>query len=138
MLRIAAAAVLLLGIGASAGIYLTSNPASPMVQTQQAQLPLEFVEVESYFQQQYREKLNQLASYQLEPGFQQDQQQFEQVMTELKQELAKAPEESRERIIASMIQNYHTKLDILQRLFEQLQSGNLNIENSEQNENLSL
>jgi hypothetical protein len=53
-----------------------------------------------------------------------DLQQIDEVQKDLRRELQNAPKSSREEIIQTMIKNYQTKLDILERVLTRVQVGN--------------
>jgi hypothetical protein len=132
----AAAAVILLGIGIFVGTqYQKQNiPVVATITGEEAPLPKQFVEVEDFYRHQYEEQVQQLASYQVDPTFKEDLKQFEDVMNELKTELAKAPKGNEDRIISAIIQNYQMKIDILKRVQERLEKINPNVQNKQKNE----
>lgn len=135
LLRVAAAVVTLLLAGGFAGAYLMqSNEILPPAGIAQSKLPAEFREVEGFYQDQYQEKVHQLAGYQVDPTFEEDLQTFESVISELKAELANAPAGNEERIIGAIIQNYQTKIEILQRILERVENTNPQNSKSKRNE----
>lgn len=118
--RIAAAIVLLVGIGVIIGKQSTTeNPIASIEEN----FP-EFVEAKIYYEVEVNEKLAQLASYNYDESLEEDMSQLDTFMEELKKELEEAPKGAEEQIINAMITNYQTKLDILERVLESIQSTN--------------
>lgn len=134
LLSIAATVLALLTIGGVIGSYLTKNPVPVILANQEPALPEEYQEVENYYKTQYQQKVNQLANYEVDPEFDYELVQFDKIIEELKVELAKAPKGKEERIIAALIQNYQTKIEVLQRVLDRVQSVNPKSENSNNNE----
>ena len=128
LVKVAAAAVLLLGIGGVTGSYLTmqSQQGDPM-----AAASAEMKEAATYYGRQIDAKLQVLASYPADPTVTADMQQLDEVMQELQDELAKAPRSSEQQIIENMIQNYQAKLAILERVIERMQNATQNSGNDE-------
>lgn len=118
--RIAAAVVILLGIGSVIGANLTQNTSESA--STLAEVAPEYAELESYYQNQINHKIQQLASYQHDGYVQEDLRQLDEVFSELRQELEIAPRGAEEQIIKMMIKNYETKVSILERVLEKIQS----------------
>ena len=87
-----------------------------------AHLPIEFREAENFYQTEYQNKRQQLVNYQVEPTLEADLEEFDQIILEMKEELKGVPSGNRERVLSAIIQNYQTKIDILQRILDQLES----------------
>ena len=132
----AAAAVVLLGLGVFLGAQMQQQelPVVATIAGEDPALPAQFVELEDYYRHQYEKQVQMLTSYQVDPAFREDLAEFEQVMNELKTELAKAPKGNEERIVSAIIQNYQLKIDILKRVLERMQTLNPKVQNKEKNE----
>ena len=121
-MRIAAAIGLLVaGVGLGlwyAGTQQTSNMAMGEVSG-------EYREVEQYYQRDIAGKQQKLASF---VGYQpaevdEDLKQLDQIMSELRQELANVPRGNREQVVRAMIENYKAKASILERVLERLEES---------------
>lgn len=121
--RIAAAVAALLFIGALAGTLVTKDPALTAEAKLQEIAP-EFGEMERFYNQQIQQQFSRLANYQYEPTVLDDLEQVDDIMDELKQELANAPQGTEEKIIENLIKTYQTKVAILGRVLERIQSTN--------------
>lgn len=119
--RAAAAAVILIGTG----VWIGQNMDNQTTQTVgiEEQFP-EYYEAEQYFKKEVNTKVAQLASYDHDASINDDLEQLDQNYEELKNELAQAPKGKQEQIINAMITNYRTKLSILERVLERIQSTN--------------
>lgn len=124
ILSVAAAIALILSAGCAIGFYLNSSAAAPMAERSLADVAPEFAELEQYYASQVSLKMQELATYQHADVVRSDMQQLDQLFQELATELDKAPEGAEERIINAMIDNYQTKLEILERVLEKIQSTN--------------
>ena len=120
-LRAAAAIALLLTAGGVAGAYLTKS--SQEVKSL-ADVSPEHAEMEQYFNTQVDEKLAKLASYKQDGNVKPDLQELDQVYEQLKQELQEAPPGGEQKIIEAMIENYQTKIDILEQVLEKVEVAN--------------
>ena len=117
---IAASMLLLLGLGM--GYFFSPNHSSKEALAS-ANLPVEFREAESFYQAEYQNKRQQLVNYTVEPTLEADLEEFDQIILEMKSELKNVPKGNRERVLSAIIQNYQTKIDILQRILDQLESA---------------
>lgn len=133
-LSLAAAVLALLTVGGFAGSYLSKKTIPTITLQQEPQLPPEYQKLEDFYRQQYQQKVNLLANYQVDPNFENDLKQFEEVMETLKTELQNAPKGNEERIVSAIIQNYQSKIEILQRVLERIQTTNPKTTNSEKDE----
>jgi hypothetical protein len=122
-LRVAAAVVALLVCGASIGFFLSQSRGANTDVLVQAIAP-EFLEMEAFFKQQVEQKMRQLTNYKQKDAIISDLQQIDKTVEELKAELFKAPRGKEEDIIQNLIQNYQTKILILERILERTQSTN--------------
>ena len=119
--RVAAAAVVLIAIGVFIGQNM-NNQTSEQVAFEEV-FP-EFFEAEQYYQTEVNTKVAQLANYQYDAVIDEDLKQLDEIYAELQRELAEAPKDQQEQIINAMITNYRTKLSILERVLERIQSTN--------------
>lgn len=124
--RMAAAVVILLTVGGIAGTFM-----APMHQQQEVallqEIAPEFVEIEKELNQQVEQKVAQLASYNHDDSVQEDLQQLDKTMAELKQELLNAPKGTEVQILNTLVKSYQTKLAILERVLERMETTNQNI-----------
>lgn len=121
-LRLAAAIAVLLITGAAAGNFISQvNQRNSTMAILQETAP-EFFEMEEYLQNQINHRVNQLASYNPDAQVLQDLDQIDQAMSELKKELRLAPKGQEQEIVENLIQNYQTKIAILERVLEKIQS----------------
>lgn len=119
----AAASVALLIVGLTAGIWYARS-GEPVAMAM-SEVSNEYAELEQYFQRDIAGKTQKLATF---TGSQpvevnQDLQQLDNVMAELRQELANVPEGNREQVIRAMIENYKAKAAILERVLERLEQS---------------
>ncbi|MBK8045440.1 MAG: hypothetical protein IPN20_11000 [Haliscomenobacter sp.] len=121
-LRAIAAALLLLITGAVGGRLIGYRPPSDAAAILEQTAP-EFLEAEQYYQQEIQTKLAQLASYHPGETVFRDLAQLDQVMEELKTELARAPQGKEQEIIANLIQNYQAKISILELVMTSLKTN---------------
>ena len=112
------AAVLLLGVFIGALWFRPLPTEEPT-----ALLSPEYLEAERFFQQELNEKLAQLAKYPVEPVVQEDLHQIDQVLAELREELRNVPPGNEEAIVQAMMRSYQTKLEILERILEKIQTA---------------
>ncbi|MBP7272830.1 MAG: anti-sigma factor [Saprospiraceae bacterium] len=110
-----AAAVALLIIGIAVGQQFTNHPEK---------MPAQFAEATQYYEQKTEQKMATLASYspQAQNMVAGDLQCIDSMMLDLKQELANTTPENRERVIHALIQNYKSKVAILERVLEKVQT----------------
>lgn len=118
-LRLAAAVALLLTAGGIMGAYLANS--SRQVKSL-ADISPEHAEMERYFKTQVRNKMTQLASLRQDTYVQTDIQELDALYEQLSQELRTAPQGAEEKIIQAMINNYQTKIDILEQVLDKVQT----------------
>lgn len=122
LLRIAAAVTLLV-IGMSIGIRYARFQDDRAAGMSMSDVSSEYAELEQYYQRDISnktEKLTSLVSYKDE-DLNDDLSQMDNVMAELRQELANVPPGNREQVVRAMIDNYKAKAAILERVLEHLQ-----------------
>jgi acetyl-CoA carboxylase carboxyltransferase component len=124
-LRAAAAVVALLLIGGYGGMYYQQQVASTEITL--SDIAPEYAEMEEYYTTQVNLRMQQLADYRHTDAVEPDLQQLDEVLQELQQELKNAPVGGEEQVINAMINNYKTRLDILERVLEKIQSTNQNL-----------
>jgi len=130
-LRIAASIVILLAAGGAIGAHLnsTSNKVDSL-----AGVSPEYAEMERYFSSQVNDKMAKLATYRQAGNVEGDIKDLDAVYEDLKTELKDAQPGSEEQIIQAMIENYQTKIDILEQVLGKVQttkSTNLKTEGNE-------
>lgn len=119
----AAASVALLIVGLTAGVWYARSGEPPAMAM--SEVSGEYAELEQYFQRDIAGKTQKLATF---TGSQpvevnQDLQQLDNVMAELRSELADVPEGNREQVVRAMIENYKAKAAILERVLERLEQS---------------
>jgi len=131
---IAASVALLLASGAFIGIQMTGEQSEI---ASLSDVSTEYAEMEVYYQKQIQEKVALLARYD-DQTVTKDLEQVDEFMKELQQELKEAPKGNEEIIINAMIDNYQTKVNILERVLERIQSSNRKNLKSEENETVDI
>lgn len=119
----AAAAIALLVTGLGMGVWYARS-ADPGAMAM-SEVSNEYAEIEHYFQGEIAGKQQKLASF---TGSQpaevhEDLEQLDNLMAELKVELANVPEGNREQVVRAMIENYKAKAAILERVLERLEAS---------------
>lgn len=126
-LRIAAAVLLLIGMGAILGLFLNPSSNSALASAQDnlslAAVAPQHAEAEQFFRKQIASKIVQLQDAGLAKEVMGDLDQLEAQMEELKKAYLEAPRESREFIIHSMIQNYQLRIELLEKVLEEVKSS---------------
>jgi len=121
-LRIAAGVLFLLFAGALAGHYLSGLEEENPVAVLENVAP-EYFEMAQYYEGEISSKEKQLAAYQQGETVLEDFAQLDEAMEELKEELLHAPKGQEEQIVENLIKNYQTKIQILERVLERIQSN---------------
>ncbi len=130
-LRIAASVAGLLLMGIGIGFHLKSSTN----ETSLATVSAEYGEMERFYQQQIEKKTRQLASVKNSEDVQEDLNEIDVVMSELRQELTNAPKGSREQIIRNMVASYKNKMYILERVLNENQQRQFVQTNTTNNKN---
>jgi hypothetical protein len=112
-LRPAAAAVILLTAGFAIGTFLARRNAP--AHTLAAVYP-EYAEVEKYYQRQISNGISRLAGLQERALVQQDLQKLDTLYQQLLSDLQTAPPQAASRIVEAMINNYKTRIEILEQV----------------------
>ena len=119
-LKMAAGIAALLVVGFMAGLGLARQQQSSVV-AEIEQVNPDFRDAEKYYNEQIDSKIAQLASYNTEAApVLEDLAQVDEIMEELKQELASAPAGAEEQIVSELINSYRTKLAILEKVLESI------------------
>ena len=124
-LSIAAAIALLLVTGGVVGTYI-AQPEQASIASQDErinEIVPELQEMEDFFNKEVNNRIQQLASYQHDNLVKEDLAQLDVVMDELKQELLSAPRGTEQQILNNLIESYKTKLAILERVLERVQTN---------------
>lgn len=118
--KMAAGIAALLVVGFMAGLGLAGRQQSS-VMAEIEQVNPDFREAEKYYNEQIDSKIAQLASYKTEAApVLEDLAQVDEIMQELRQELASAPAGAEEQIVSDLIVSYRTKLAILEKVLESI------------------
>lgn len=132
--RIAAAVLVLLTVTGVIGHYLGVRSAQRQeLATIQSVAP-EFLEMQDYYQQQVKERYAQLTQYHQDKTIDADLAQIDRAMEELRNELATAPRGREKQIVEDLIRNYQLKVQILERVLEQLRATDNYSQNHSNNE----
>ncbi|MEM6317512.1 MAG: hypothetical protein AAF960_07565 [Bacteroidota bacterium] len=133
-MSMAAAVTLLIGFGIGIGLSLTSDAKEAV---SLSDISPEYAEVEAYYDKEVQNKLARLASYKATaPEIKADLAELDQWMTDLQKELSVVPKSKEEAVINDIIDLYKTKVAILEKVLESIQSSNQ--KNSNQNETVDI
>lgn len=134
ILSIAAAVLLLVGFGIGIGFHLSSDVKESIALSD---ISPEYAEVEQYYTKQVNTKLATLANFKgTTPEIQADLAELDQWMKDLQKELSIVPKSKEEAVINDIIDLYKTKVAILEKLLESIQSSNQ--KNTTQNETVDI
>lgn len=118
-----AASLALLVTGLSIGLWYGHKTGVAQSGMSMSEVSDEYAELEQYYIRDIsskREKLNTLVSHRDE-DLNEDLEQMDHVMVELREELANVPPGNREQVVRAMIENYKAKAAILSRVLEHLE-----------------
>lgn len=133
-LSIAAAVVLLVGFGVGIGLHLAPQSSDTI---SISDISAEYAEVENYYTRQVSNKLAMLSNYQATtPEIKADLEELDTWMKSLEQELLLVPKNKEEVVINDIINIYKTKVAILEKVLESIQSTNQT--NNNQNERVDI
>ncbi len=130
LMRIAASlALVVAGIGGGIWYERQSSTQAGMAMSE---VSGEYAELEQYYQRDISSKREQLASFKGNQTKEvaQDLEQMDQIMEQLRNELASVPPGNRDQVVRAMIENYKAKTAILQRVLERLEESNNGGDNS--------
>ena len=120
-IRIAAAVLLLMTIGGVIGLYLfggTNQANSQMI----SKMNPEYQELETFYTKKINLHITELKTYNYDKSILEDIAELDAAFIELKKELIKTEVVDDEEIIHAMIENYQTKIDILERVLNRLET----------------
>jgi hypothetical protein len=124
LLRVAASVgLLIVGIGIGMWYMRPDGGFSQDSTASLSRVSPEYAEMEQFYQRDIAvkyQKVTQVAGQQQEV-ITQDLQQLDQAMAELRYELEQAPPGNREQIVRAMIDNYKTKVSMLERVLEYIE-----------------
>ncbi len=119
VMRMAAAVVVLLGLGVLLGTYIArpdNNVANSL-----SDISGEYAEVEYFYSQQVNYNLKQLEAKGVDTNVLNDIKDLEKEFEELKKELGRTQND--EQVIHAMIENYRTKINILERVLNRIDAN---------------
>ena len=120
MISVAAAALVLIFAGGVVGAKFFGQPVEPIESL--AEISPEYGEMEQYFRQEINERSARLASYEVDPVVQEDLAQLDSIYQELALEIQQAPEAARAQVVEAMIENYRTKVELLEHILDRMQT----------------
>ncbi len=119
--RVAATVAFLVTAGALGGIYMTQHHHAGIAGL--SDVSPEMAELESFYQTEVDRKLVRLTSSgHFDDAIQDDLKQLEVVMDDLREELETHPERDKDVIINAMIQNYKTRIEILETVTQRIEA----------------
>ena len=83
----------------------------------------ELSELKVYYSSQVNNKYTELKKYNTDPDIENDIKQMDEFLQELEEELEDVPTSKREEVIEAMIQNYHYKMLMLDRVLDQIKKS---------------
>jgi len=100
---------------------------------------VEFQEAKQYFGNQLQQRVSALSAYDADPDVYNDLEELQQVYDQLTTELEDGLAPNQNDIIQALIQNYQTRIDLLERVLSRLEGGReqMNL-TSEEDENLKI
>ncbi|MEM1321987.1 MAG: hypothetical protein AAGG75_17135 [Bacteroidota bacterium] len=134
---IAAAVAVLLTVGAAIGFQMNDGAGAMVADSE---LATEIDEMERYYKEQINQKAARLASlnYEGKGAVNADLEQLATLFDELKMELANSPKGAEEQIINAMINNYQIRIDILEKVLNNIESTNQKTIKSNNDETTSI
>jgi hypothetical protein len=126
-LRRAAAAIALLITGVGIGLFINNKNNDTL-----AGGITEFKEAEEFYNQKMASQMTKLVGYNPDPSVLSDLKKVDEVRSELKKELELTPDVNQEEIIRRLIQNYQTKLGILERVLNNIEEHQIESQKKQQ------
>lgn len=128
-----AASLALVVVGIGAGIWYERQDGSSEGMAM-SDVSNEYAELEQYYQQGITQKQAKLANFapQQTEEIGRDLAQMDEMMEQLRRELATVPSSNREQVVRAMIENYQAKTAILQRVLEYLEETQTGGDNRKQ------
>ncbi|MDX1476276.1 MAG: hypothetical protein R3301_01175 [Saprospiraceae bacterium] len=94
----------------------------------------EFREAEQYYDVQYNQRLTRLSSYEYDPDIDRDIRELNAIYEELTAELLGGMHPDKNEVIEAMIQNYQTRIDLLERVLQRMDEGRQRMQNENDDE----
>lgn len=101
------------------GIFFSTMNSGKSVNIDQ-EMASELSELKVYYSSQVNNRFLELKKYNNDPDIEKDMKQMDTFLAELEAELEDVPASKREEVMEAMIQNYHTKLLMLERVLDQI------------------
>lgn len=114
---VAAVGLVLVLSGVIVGMSMNSNSVKSTAEY------MEFREAEQYYNMQLQQRVSALSTYTYDPTIDDDLAELKEVYNELTTELEDGMEPNKNDIIQALIQNYQTRVDLLERVLERLEEG---------------
>ncbi len=128
ILRVAASVLLLLAVGATAGIYITkAHFARHNTIASLSDISPEYAEMVRYYNRQIEDKVRQVSMYDNKENVLDDLAAIDRAMQELEAELRRVPRGAEEQIISNLIKSYQIKMEILERVLNSVQHVNKDV-----------
>jgi hypothetical protein len=135
--RAAAAAILLIAMSTGAGWWVRDAQTMPIVETHsEVEITDDLQKAKAFYDEKINVKVAELEAKNPDPSVMADLKQLDEVQLELRRELEIAPRSSREEILRTLMENYHHKLSILERVLEYSEQNAEEKSNRRQNERL--
>lgn len=132
--KMAVGVAALLVVGFFAGLTLANQRQSAVMASVEHVNP-DFKDAVKYYNGQIDQRMQRLASYDgNKEAILQDLAQVDEIMEELKAELSQAPVGAEEQIVANLIKSYRTKIDILEKVLENISTQQQNQSKTQNNE----
>lgn len=128
VVRIAAAVALLL-TGLAGGIWYAKNDTAPVVASKDGielrEMSSEYAELQDYYERDIAGKQQKLATFSSNTNgeLNNDLEQMDRIMAELRRELADVPPANREQVVSAMIDTYKAKAAILSKVLDQMETA---------------
>ena len=100
---------------------------------------VEYQEAKQYYSNQLEQRVNALATYEPDPDVYSDLEELQNVYDQLTTELEDGMAPNQNDIIQALIQNYQTRIELLERVLNRLEEGREQMKlTSEEDENLEI
>lgn len=86
---------------------------------------MEYREAQQYYNMQLQQRVSALSQYTYDPTIDDDLGELQEVYNELTTELEDGMEPNKNDIIQALIQNYQTRVNLLERVLERLEEGQI-------------
>lgn len=114
--KIAAAVIILFGVGVLTGKYLNDNSSGISMQTEQ-----EINDLNAFYSKMVNTKMQELKSYSSDTEVLDDLKELEVSFQELKSELGN--EVNDQQVLEAMVKEYHAKIEILDRVLQRMHAS---------------